>query len=377
VIVSVFLAGGLDGLSLLAPTADPIYQAARPNLKLAVNGDHAFADDARLQWHPSALGLKGLHEAGKLAVFPSIGYDQSDHSHFTSRHYWEVGAVDVSANVGWLGRYLDQVGTNDNPLQGLSLGSFLAPSLAAESVPTASVYDPIAFDFWTDGVGAPVSGPMFDAFGALGVPATPDFDLGQARRATRHTDGVRRSMASLVGRTIGGAGYPTTNDRFPSRLAAVAEMLSLGMPLRCIAIEGAGGYDTHASQAGSLAQDLQVTVDSLVAFQADLEARGLADRVLIQVWSEFGRRVAENGNSPTGSGTDHGAAGVALLIGSQVRRQVVGEWAGLNTLDRQGNLRHTSDFRVMYAALLDQWLGADPAPIIPGADSMVLPDLII
>ena len=377
VLVSVFLPGGADALSILAPTTDPIYQAKRPNLKLVVNNSHVFADDPRLQWHPSALGLKTLHEAGKVAVFPSIGYSHPDQSHFTSRHYWEVGALDANANVGWLGRFLDQEGTDDNPLQGLSLGNYLAPALAAERVPTASVNNPTAYDFWANGIGDPVSSVMYETFGKLGLPATNDPDLRTARRAARQTDGVRRSMASLVGATVSsGVTYPTSSDGFPTRLAAVAQMLSLGMPLRCVSIEAAGGYDTHSDQAAGFTRDLKLTVDTLVAFQADLEARGLADRVVIQVWSEFGRRVEQNGNSDSGSGTDHGAAGVAFLVGTKVRRQLVGEWSGLNTLDAGGNMLHTSDFRVMYAALVDQWLGGDAAAVIPGADSMVLPTLI-
>jgi len=377
VLVSVFMAGGADALSILAPTADPIYQAKRPNLKLAVNNEHVFADDPRLQWHPSALGLKSLHEAGKVAVFPSIGYGQPEFSHFTSRHYWEVGAIDASANVGWLGRFLDQEGTDDNPLQGLSLGNYLAPALAAAEVPTASVNNPTAYDFWANGIGDPVSSVMYDTFGKLGLPASSDPEMRTARRVARQTDGVRRSMASLVGMQVTpGITYPTSTDPFPTRLAAVAQMLSLGMPLRCVAIEAAGGYDTHSDQAASFTRDLKVTVDSLVAFQADLEARGMADRVVIQIWSEFGRRVEQNGNSDSGSGTDHGAAGVAFLIGTRVARQMVGEWSGLTTLSSGGNMLHTSDFRVMYAALVDQWLGGDADAVIPGADSMTLPTLI-
>jgi len=378
VLVSVFLPGGLDALSFLAPVNDAVYHASRPNLLIAPNSAHTFADDTRLQWHPSAVGLKTLHEAGKVAVFPSIGYSHPDQSHFTSRHYWETGSLDLAANSGWLGRYLDQVGNLENPLQGLSLDGYLAPALATATVPVASMDNPTQYEFWANGIGDPVSDRMFDTFGALGQPATTDPALAQARRVARHTESVRQSIAPLANQTIvSQATYPTTTDTndFPHRLAALAEMLDRGLPITCVSIEGVGGYDTHSDQMTALASNLQMTIDSLVAFQADLEARGVADRVLIQVWSEFGRRVSQNGNGAD-SGTDHGAAGVALLIGTQVQRQVVGEWSGINSLDPQGNMLHTSDFRVMYAAILDQWLGADPASIIPGADSMVLPNLI-
>jgi uncharacterized protein (DUF1501 family) len=115
-----------------------------------------------------------------------------------------------------------------------------------------------------------------------------------------------------------------------------------------------------------------VVSDSLLAFQRDLEARGLEDRVLVQVWSEFGRRPAENGSG----GTDHGAAGVAFVMGSSASGTTIGEFPGLDQLDETDNLRSTSDFRGFYCALLEQWLGVDAGPIIPGADGMERPQLL-
>ena len=116
-----------------------------------------------------------------------------------------------------------------------------------------------------------------------------------------------------------------------------------------------------------------MTADSLLAFQRDLEARGIADRVLVHVWSEFGRRAQENGNS----GTDHGAAGVGFVIGSRVRGQMIGELPDLKTgLDHDGNVQATSDFRAVYASLLEQWLGVDAAAVIPDAGSFPRPALV-
>src|SRR3954452_3050443 len=138
-----------------------------------------------------------------------------------------------------------------------------------------------------------------------------------------------------------------------------------GLPIRCVAVEGAGSYDTHSNQTATLTANVKATVDALLAFQRDLEARGLADRVLIQLWSEFGRRPRENG-----SGTDHGAAGCAFVIGTRAKGQMVGEFPGLATLDAQSNLRATSDFRAMYCALLEQWMGIDAAQVIPNAAAL-------
>ena len=157
--------------------------------------------------------------------------------------------------------------------------------------------------------------------------------------------------------------YPSGD--LATRFAALGAMLAAGLPIRCVAVQGGGSYDTHSDQASTLTTNLGKTLDAVVAFQRDLEARGLADRVLIQLWSEFGRRPKENG-----TGTDHGAAGCAFLIGTKAKGTMVGEFPGLATLDAQSNLRATSDFRTMYCSLLEQWMGVDAAQVIPGAASL-------
>jgi uncharacterized protein (DUF1501 family) len=150
-------------------------------------------------------------------------------------------------------------------------------------------------------------------------------------------------------------------------------MIAAGLPLRCVALEATGEYDTHAGQAEALAPALAATAQSLYAFQRDLEARGVADRVVTLVWSEFGRRAKENGSG----GTDHGAAGTGFLIGSSVVGTQVGEYPGLGSgLDADGNLKATADFRGVYASLLEQWLQFDAARVIPGAARFARPTLI-
>ena len=213
---------------------------------------------------------------------------------------------------------------------------------------------------------------MLDGISTLGSGSLDDVGLRQARTAATATGRLRAQMEPFQAgyTTPSGITYPSGSD-FAERLAALAAMLAAGLPLRCVAIQAAGGYDTHADQAASLASNLQITSDSLLAFQRDLEARGLADRVLVNVWSEFGRRPQENG-----SGTDHGAAGLSLVIGSTARGTMVGEFPGLATLDRQDNLRATSDFRGLYRGLLEQWMSVDAGPIIPGASSFTPPALL-
>jgi uncharacterized protein (DUF1501 family) len=374
VLVSIFLPGGCDGMSVLAPVGDPQYAALRPNLALPASAGTAFSEDDRLRWSPSAAGLAALHGEGKVSVLPAIGYDHPDQSHFTSRHFWEVGALDAGARYGWLGRYLDAAGTADNPLQGLSLDGDLSPALAPARVPVAAVRNPEDFDFWIPGVGDPLQDPTLTAFGELGRLPTTDPARISARKAAREVDYVRRQLVPFAGMSAENfygskASYPDSD--FARRLAGLGAMLAGGLPLKCVTISADGGFDTHSDQAGTLDRDVKEVADAVFAFQRDLEARGLANRVLTTLWSEFGRRPEENG-----SGTDHGAAGAAFVIGTKARGQMVGEFPGLATLDEDDNLRATSDFRAMYCSLLEDWMGFDAERVIPGAAGFARPALV-
>jgi uncharacterized protein (DUF1501 family) len=365
VLVSVFVPGGWDSLSVLAPVGDPKYASYRPTLGLDGATTTPFAEDPALHWHPSAAALAALHSEGKVTVVPGIGYDHPDQSHFTSRHYWEVGALDPRAGLGWMGRYLEHAGEPDNPLQGLSLDSYLSPALATASVPVAAVSNPANYGMYVAGVNKPIVQPMLSAIADLGRIPTADHTLGQARAVATRVDRLRTDLTVLgdeYGRPVYNSPVAYPSGEFAGRLAGLAAMVGAGLPLRCVCLTAPGLYDTHANQAYTLPNLLQQTCDALLAFQRDVEARGVADRVLVKVWSEFGRRAPENG-----SGTDHGAAGLAFLLGTRVRGQMIGQFPGLSALDAQQNLRATADFRALYCSLLEQWLDADAAAVMPGA----------
>jgi uncharacterized protein (DUF1501 family) len=364
VLVSVFMDGGVDSLSLLFPYGDPQYRRLRPTLSLPDSG-LVFSEDPRLQWHPSADSFQSLHAEGKLAVLPAVGYTNADQSHFTSRHYWEVGATEAGLRTGWLGRYLDRVGRRDNPLQGVSLDGDLSPVLATSKVPVAALRGAGDYSFWAPGVWGQVEGRMLDAIGELGSARSTDPALAGARAVTFQSDRLRRQLEPFNDNFASPVPYPESRDSFPQRLAGLAAMLAAGLPIHCVALSANGMYDTHSEQPERFGDDVKLTADTLLAFQRDLEARGLANRVLTLVWSEFGRRAEENGSD----GTDHGAAGVGFLMGSRVRGTMIGEFPGLNRLDDDGNLRATVDFRSIYCSVLEQWLGTDAGPIVPRASS--------
>ena len=250
-LVVVFLAGGIDGLSVLFPAGDPMYYSLRPNLALAQTAGTPFTEDSRLRWHPTASGLATLHGEGKVSVIPAIGYVNNDESHFTSRHYWEVGATDATLRTGWLGRYLDTSGTADNPLQGLSLDVALQPALATAKMPVATLQAADQYTF------AP---PGLAAASARGVDVPGG---GEHRRRAREVAGRRalRPPGSIALEShhlyseLGAFKYgfnepgrlPGSTDPFPHRLAGLAAMIAAGLPLR--------GRDDHLAGALRHARD--------------------------------------------------------------------------------------------------------------------------
>jgi len=230
------------------------------------------------------------------------------------------------------------------------------------------VSSPSDYQFWAYGLDEPLTSPTLDVFGQLGTLGAPSPAFAQARAASLDTSIIRNQVAPFAEHE-GKPGftspvtYPTTGGDFPTRLAALAAMLDdEALPIKCASLSAVGSYDTHSDESATLKTNLGQTIESVVAFQRDLEARKLDKRVLIQLWSEFGRRPQENG-----SGTDHGAGGVAFLIGSRVNGKMVGEFPGLSKLDPNQNLINTSDYRAMYAGLLGQWFQTEAGLVIPGA----------
>ncbi len=378
ILISLFLQGGLDSLSLLAPAGDPLYEKLRPKLAVAPGSGVQFREDPTLTWHPAAASLANLHNAGRALVFPGIGYGGEDMSHFTSRHYWEVGATDASLTTGWMGRYIDIAGDASNPFQGLSLDGQMNPTLATAKHPVAAIDQPNNFAVWVNGVWGNAAEWALDSASSLGDKLRNAHDpaLKQVAGAASEVGIVRRTLKPWAHAQSSGADanpgapyrssvtYPaSSNDDLPARLAGLAAMISAGVPLRCVALTTGAQFDTHSSQTATFDAGVQLVSDSLAAFQADLEARGVDRRVLVHVWSEFGRRAQENGSA----GTDHGAAGTSLLIGTRVNGGMIGEFPALSRLDVNGNQEVNVDFRGVYASLLEQWFDHDAGAVIPAA----------
>jgi uncharacterized protein (DUF1501 family) len=362
VIVSVFLSGGVDGLSLLPPVGDPRYTPSlRPDLYLRPQDTLAVQGTTMLRWHSAAAPLKALHDDGRLTLLPAVGYPQANGSHFTSRHFYETGGLNPEARTGWLGRYLDVVGEVDNPIQGLTLGSQLSPSLASDRVAVAAAPTEGGYEF-PGGAQFPagVTAELDRGFDALAALRADDPVLRYARQAHANAAGLRRSLAGTL--PPGSPGYDDTI--LDARLQALARLLRGGLGIRAATVDAQIDFDTHAGQVDNFATRIGSACNAIAAFQADLDATpALANRVITLVWSEFGRRPEQNGSL----GTDHGAAGVAMVIGPRAAGGIVGGFPGLAMLDAEDNLLPTADFRSLYASLLESWLGVDGARIVPTA----------
>lgn len=367
ILVSLYLDGGNDGLNTLVPLAEPRYAQLRSRVGIAPSATLAIAGQP-FGWHPSLTGLKQLYDAGKVAVLPAVDYANPDQSHFNSQIFWRTGVAGPTRDrTGWLGRTIDAVGNTDNPLQAISVGWDLDPILLSRRAPVATVFDPGSFGFsipdvWSDGAAL---APYRGATSGARTPARR-----AAQRAYRGAIGVYDRLAPLraEGGTVAAPPIPYPSGGLGRGLRNLARMLGAGFGTR-IATVRQGGYDTHDGQAGEHAQLLRTLGDSLRAWQADLDARGLSDRVLTLVWSEFGRRAEDNDSG----GTDHGAGGCVLLVGNHAAGGIRTEFPGLSSLDEDGNLRVTTEFRTLYATLLESWLGIPAGRILPGVDARRLP----
>ncbi len=373
IIVSIFLDGGNDGINTLVPidsTNYAAYLAARPHIGftdqsalLPLGGAAANPDFA---WNPAATGFQSLYDAGKMAVIPAVDYSPPDLSHFHSRAFWQAGYLETDPTTGWLGRWIDQNGVKDNPLQALSINWTLEESMRSAKNPVAVLTSPDAAQFdmnnvWRD------TDLMTQTLGGLTSRPGSNPAMRAADDAVGGAVSVANRLKSLGTTTIPptGFGYGTTD--FDDQMSTLSWLIRSNLGLRVACLSYSGGFDFHDDQKNRQAANLAGLGQTLQAFQADLEANGIADKVITLVWSEFGRRIEDNDSN--GGGTDHGAGGLAMVVGSQVNGGVVSEFPGLTDLDGNGNLKVPTDYRQIYTELLGSWMGTDPAAVIPDAAS--------
>jgi uncharacterized protein (DUF1501 family) len=360
ILVVLQLDGGNDGLNTVVPFTDEHYRKARPRLNLPTAQLHRIND--RIGLHQSLAGLSNLYQNKKLAIVQSVGYPNPNRSHFESMAIWHTARIGPRADTpGWLARCLDQRfngGGGDSPA--LHISEALLPQALYGSqrhVPSLASLEQFRRRLgMPEGAAAREQRTALDQIGSQ-QRGTPGSLLQFVERSTVITYASSARLEGVMNKGPGGGTYPEFYG-LARRLKVIAQLIKAGLQTS-IYYTQIGGFDTHANQLGTHANLLREVGDSLKAFVDDMTKSGDASRVLVLVFSEFGRRLRENASA----GTDHGTAAPVFLVGPGVRAGVHGPYPNLQDLV-DGDPRHAVDFRSVYAAVLDQWLACPNATVL-------------
>ncbi|HEY6509093.1 MAG TPA: DUF1501 domain-containing protein [Vicinamibacterales bacterium] len=369
-LVVVYLSGGNDSLSTVVPYQDPFYYSRRPTIAIPAGQVLQIGTDSSgkaLGLHPRLGGLRAVFDAGRLAVVQRTGYQNSSRSHFQGQDIWGTASPTQPTGEGWLGRYLETVPAD--PLAGWSATQELPRALMSSGANVPAIPSAATYAFTSPNNGAEAANER--AAATRMASHLPDqrpnlaFVNGSAQAAFATLDRV----GAVVNYT-GTVAYP--NNGFALALRTVAGAIVRNVGTRVFWVQ-TGGYDTHAQQGaaggGGYGNLMGTYGDGVGAFYNDLRNQGAINDTLILQFSEFGRRISENGSA----GTDHGAGAIMMALGGGVRGGIYGTAASLDpnpanpALENNGgDVRYETDFRSVYARVLDSWLGANSSTILGG-----------
>jgi len=369
-LVVVYLGGGNDALNTLVPYQDPSYYSRRPSIAVPAGQVLQVGTDTAgraLGLHPRLGGLLNIFNEGHLALVQRTGYENSSRSHFEAGDIWGTANPQSYTGSGWLGRYLD---TLPRPVDALAAWNttgetpraLLSGTTGVPAIPSASTYTYASPNRGSVALEERTAAQIMASNPAAGRPHLA-FVNSTSRGAIETLDRVAQATAYTP--TVA---YPNNGFALALRTVAGAIVKSIGSRVFWVQT---GGYDTHAQQGqgggGGYAALMGTLGDGLWAFYSDIRNQGFANDTTVIVFSEFGRRISENGSN----GTDHGAAGVMMALGGLVRGGLYGTAPSLApgnpTLENNsGDVRYETDFRSVYAKLLDQWLGVNSVPILSG-----------
>jgi uncharacterized protein (DUF1501 family) len=341
ILVVVELSGGNDGLNTVVPFHDDAYYRHRPTI--SIPREQLLALDDRFGLNPGALGFQRLWNDGRLAVVHGCGYEQPSYSHFTSMAYWHTAAPNRGNEFGWVGRVADALVPAPQPNVLINIDA--TQSLAVKS----RIHTPVVFDdperFQRD-----ASRRERELLESIVAPTAT---TNAAQRYVNEVALSAHHASRLVRDAWSRYRSPIDYGIAPIDLPKVAACIAHGLSTRLyyVAVRN-NAFDTHVQQPALHQRLLSYACDGIYGFLADMERLGQADRVVVLVFSEFGRRVGENANL----GTDHGSANLMFLAGKPVRGGHYGETPSLTELNSEDNLLHTVDFRRVYATAIDGWL---------------------
>jgi uncharacterized protein (DUF1501 family) len=367
------LTGGNDMLNTLVPYGDPLYYDSRRTVRIPE--EEVLHIDNHVGFHPAMRPIKPFWDDGKMAVIAGVGYPNPNYSHFRSMDIWYTCEPDKIATDGWLGKMVREIDPHgENVLTAVNFGRGLPRALSLSGVPVASVAQLDSYGLLTSLSSVSQRQSALEVFSCLyddgwndqGQPAMKSLEpqpgdevlryMGQTGLDAQKGADILRTAAAKYQSSVQ---YP--NNPIAGSLKGIAQVKLAELGTR-VFYASHGTFDTHATQLPAHAKLWQEVSEGIAAFFDDLRAHDAAEDVIMLIWSEFGRRVRDNG-----AGTDHGAGSVAFILGDRVKGGMYGEYPSLKKDDLTlGNLKYNVDFRSTYATILDRWMQIDAPPIVNG-----------
>lgn len=357
-LVVVQLSGGNDYLNTLVPYNDGLYYDFRPTVH--IEPESVIPIGGNVGFRPGMEPLKRLWDAGDLAIINGIGYDKPNRSHFRSMDIWHTALPDEIGSEGWLGRTIREIDPlSENVVTGVNFGRGLPRALACRGVPVASVGNLETYGLYPDIEDEDLRKYALDTFakmyGRNGGETVMEF-LGQTgTNALKGADVLRTAPAGYESSVEYGA------NPIAQSLKSAAQVMFADLGTRIFYTQH-GSFDTHAGQISAHTKLWEEVAAAVADFTDDLREHGREKDAIVLIFSEFGRRIKDNG-----SGTDHGSGGVAFLVGDSVAGGMYGEYPSIKQADQlEGDLHFNNDFRMTYTAILESWFGLDAVPIVNG-----------
>ena len=367
VLVVVQLTGGNDFMNTIVPYSNPVYYDSRPTV--VIPQEEVLPIDGEIGFNPNAAPLKEIYDGGKMAIVQGIGYANSSRSHFRAMDIWHTCEPTKVGTEGWLGRAIRDLDPNkENVLTAVNIGRGLPRALSVAGVPVTSVGDLDNVGLMTSIEEAERRDKALEMFKKMYAPAVgsgPVLEYLAQTGSDVHTGAdILKQAPAMYESDVEYADNPIAKS-----LKDVARTHLAGLGTRIFYVNH-GGYDHHANELKTHPQLMRELSGAMSDFFADLRAHDAADEVAMMVFTEFGRRMRDNG-----SGTDHGSGGGAYMFGKNVIGGLYSEYPSLAPADWEHgeDLQHTIDFRGVYATLLEQWLGVDAKPIVKGEYEQISP----
>jgi len=358
-LVVIQLSGGNDTLNTVVPYNNPLYHDFRTTVKIAPEDVLPIDDDLGL--NPNMAPFKSLWDEGKLAIINGIGYPVPNRSHFRSMDIWHTAEPEKIGTEGWLGRAIRGLDSDgDNVLTGVNFGRGLPRALGCRGVPVASVGNLETYGLFPDMEDDALRKYELDSFakmygGEEGKDSVMDF-LGQTGRNALKGADILRTAPGKYESNIEYADNPIAES-----MKSIAQVMFADLGTRVYYAQH-GSFDTHSGQIADHARLWQEVSGAVENFYDDLREHGREDDAIVFLFTEFGRRIRDNG-----SGTDHGSGGLSMLIGGQIEGGLYGEYPSLKEEDHlDGDLHYNNDFRSTYSTILEQWMDLEASPIVNG-----------